>query len=77
MGGCSVSVGGVHSQRGCALGKPMLWRFFGVWGKCLRRGGVVIVNMDFQTVGAPAISATLPSLPSLPAGKPWCTHSPH
>ena len=28
-------------------GKPMLWRFFGVWGDCGRRNGVVTVNLDF------------------------------
>ena len=31
--------------------KPMLWRFFGVWGNCLRRGGVTFVNLDFCTGG--------------------------
>jgi len=25
----------------------MLWRFFGVWGDCGRRNGVVTVNLDF------------------------------
>ena len=32
-------------------GKPMLWRFFGVWGNCVRRGAVVAVNLDFCTGG--------------------------
>ena len=32
-------------------GKPMLWRFFGVWGDCGRRNGVVTVNLDFCTGG--------------------------
>ena len=29
----------------------MLWRFFGVWGRCCRSGAVVILNLDFQTGG--------------------------
>ena len=32
-------------------GKPMLWRFFGVWGDCGRRGAVATVNLDFCTGG--------------------------
>ena len=32
-------------------GKPMLWRFFGVWGDCTRRGHVVFLNLDFCTGG--------------------------
>jgi hypothetical protein len=26
----------------------MLWRFFGVWGDCGRRGAVATVNLDFS-----------------------------
>ena len=29
----------------------MLWRFFGVWGDCGRRGAVATVNLDFCTGG--------------------------
>ena len=32
-------------------GKPMLWRFFGVWGDCRRSGNVVFLNLDFCTGG--------------------------
>ena len=32
-------------------GKPMLWRWFGVWGDCERVGGVVNLNLDFCTGG--------------------------
>ena len=32
-------------------GKPMLWRFFGVWGDCGARGAVATVNLDFCTGG--------------------------
>ena len=32
-------------------GKPMLWRFWGVWGCCLRKGDVVFANLDFMTGG--------------------------
>lgn len=32
-------------------GKPMLWRFFGVWGRCHRRGAAVFINMDMCTGG--------------------------
>ena len=31
--------------------KPMLWRFFGVWGNCSRRGAATFVNLDFCTGG--------------------------
>ena len=31
-------------------GKPMLWRFFGVWGDCARRNGVVMVNLDIGEI---------------------------
>ena len=29
----------------------MLWRFFGIWGNCSRRGSVVFANLDFCTGG--------------------------
>lgn len=32
-------------------GKPMLWRFFGVWGNCVRSGQVTFLNLDFCTGG--------------------------
>lgn len=32
-------------------GKPMLWRWFGVWGNCGRRGAVTYLNLDFCTGG--------------------------
>ena len=32
-------------------GKPMLWRFFGVWGSCKRRGAATFVDLDFCTGG--------------------------
>ena len=31
--------------------KPMLWRFFGVWGNCFRRGAATFINLDFCTGG--------------------------
>lgn len=33
-------------------GKPMLWRFFGVWGNCVRCGAAQFINMDFCSGGA-------------------------
>ena len=32
-------------------GTPMLWRFFGTWGRCERRGAAVFLNLDFCTGG--------------------------
>mmetsp|Transcript_5208 Transcript_5208/g.8742 ORF Transcript_5208/g.8742 Transcript_5208/m.8742 type:complete len:341 (+) Transcript_5208:146-1168(+) len=32
-------------------GKPMLWRWFGVWGNCIRNGDVTFLNLDFCTGG--------------------------
>ena len=32
-------------------GKPMLWRWFGVWGSLQRRHGVVFANLDMCTGG--------------------------
>jgi len=47
-----IRIGGfLRSMVDLFNGKPMLWRFFGAWGKCSRRGAVVIVNMDMQTGG--------------------------
>lgn len=31
--------------------RPMLWRFFGSWGRCSRRGAAVFVSLDFCTGG--------------------------
>ena len=31
--------------------KPMLWRFFGVWGQCRREGRVVFIDCDMCTGG--------------------------
>jgi hypothetical protein len=32
-------------------GKPILWRFYGVWGSCSRQGAVAFLNLDFCTGG--------------------------
>ena len=57
----------------------MLWRFFGVWGDCGRRGAVATVNLDFCTGGrlknggAPA-----PHCTTLHHTAPHCTtRAPH
>ena len=59
-------------------GKPMLWRFFGVWGDCCRRGGVACVNLDFCTGGRiknAALFQAATTLGSFVGDLSWCLES--